>query len=182
MSDEATERVVLRGRLGMWTTGLLGALALWMLVDAAVRGAWTLVVLASPWLLALVMLCWALLVRPCVEVRRDGLRVVNLLRTHQVPWAEIEHLSVRYQLMVERTDGRVLRAWGSPTVERPRADDFDDPTSHKRPFVDVTTVIEHARGAMGTVASPGWTRIVWWPYAVVAGLMCLGALLGSLLG
>lgn len=182
MSDDATDRVVLRSRFGVWTTGVVGVFVLWLLIDAAVRGAWPLVLLASPWLLAVLTLCWSLLVRPCVEVRRDGLRIVNLVRTHHVAWADIGHLTVRYQLVVERTDGRVLRAWGSPTVERRRPDDHDDPTAHKRPFSDVVTVIEQARAELGTTESTSWTRIVWWPFALVVALYCLGALIASLLG
>lgn len=177
MTRPEGERVVIRGRSGWWITGALAALCLYLLVDAAVRGAWTTVLVSLPWLAAVVSACWALLVRPCVVVTPEGLLVVNIARTHLVPWAEIDELHVRYQLLVTRTDGRRLQAWGSPTTERSRrVTRTDAKGGAAKPFVEVVEVIEQARDEVGTVAAEAWTRFSWEPLALAAGCVALGVL------
>lgn len=178
MTVKAAKPVVLRGRSGQLSTVVLGVLMVWMLVDAAARGAWDLVLHASGWFLSALVLCWALLIRPRVEVRADGLCIVNLIRTHLVPWADIADLRMRYQLVIERTGGRAIRAWGSPSVERRRTDHDSGITNsaRKQRFVDVVTVIEQAHAEVGTTPASAWTRVVWWPFALAAAFACIGAL------
>ena len=201
--DRTPRRIVLRGGFGVWTTGAFAALALLLLVDAVVRGAWAVAAIAAPWLAFAVGLAWFFAVRPCVIVTADALRIVNLTRTIDVPWDEIADLHVRYLLIVECVDGRTITAWGAPPTARPRrvqfpvhgadagqreggADDLD------RRREEAPEAIERARAIVagaedgaqdGADASAGSTapatirtEYSWRPIAVLAGLAVLGTL------
>ena len=116
-----TDRVVLRSSGGIWIFCGLGALLIFLLGDAVVRGAFTFALSAAPWLLFILWGAYMLLARPCVVATPKTLILVNITRTHLVPWARITDLTSRFQLTVHCDDGRSIRSWGAPSVgvERP---------------------------------------------------------------
>lgn len=174
---EHQDRAVLRGSSGYWIVGVLGALLLYLLLDAAVRGAWNVVAVAMPWLLAVAWMAWLLLVRPCVVVAREGLSVVNVFVTHRVPWKYVDELSVRHQLIVSLVDGRRILAWGSPTTERSREVGSGRNSATKHPYVDAASVIEQIRESYGEDRSGNAEpsrRFAWPQYAVLCVLLLAG--------
>lgn len=180
MSPLSRDRIVIRGGSGQWIVGALTALCLYLLVDAAVRDEWRTVLVAAPWMGASVLICVVLLVRPCMVIGRDSLTVVNPVRTHVLPWREIDELTVRYQLVVVLIDGTRLSAWGSPTTHRPREIGHTQRSEvSPRRLVGVIDVIAQARDELGgdprraVVAS---TRIAWAPFAAIAVCVLLGLL------
>ncbi|WP_372593310.1 hypothetical protein [Actinotalea sp.] len=56
---------------------------------------------------------WALFWRPLVEVSDGGVRVVNVLRTIEIPWPVLDRAEVRWSLVVHTLDAR-WTAWGAP--------------------------------------------------------------------
>jgi hypothetical protein len=107
------ETVVLRSRAAQ-------VLGVAMVVVAAVGGWADLARVGAP--VALFgLLGWAAFWRPHVEVSDGGVRVVNTLRTVQVPWPAVESVDGRYGLRLVTAYGR-LSAWGAPApVGRQRA-------------------------------------------------------------
>jgi len=170
------DQIVMRGASGWWISGILVALFFFMLLDAAVRGEWSTVLVALPWMCAVLLICWGLLIRPRLIVTPIALTVVNVLRTHTLPWRDVTDLHVRYQLIVTLQDGKRIRAWGSPTVH-PRHDHaVGGSSSRDRGFVSVVEAIDQARDELGRPAdltTPASTRLVWWPliaFTVAVGL------------
>lgn len=64
---------------------------------------------------------WAALWRPHVEVADGGVRVVNTLRTVEVPWPALHDVDGRYGLRLETEHGAV-QAWGAAAPRRTRTD------------------------------------------------------------
>lgn len=185
MSTRSADRIVIRGASGWWISGVLAALFAYMLLDAAVRAEWSTILLALPWMCALLLVCWGLLIRPCLIVEPSGLTVVNIVRTHALPWREIADLHVRYQLVITLRDGTVIRAWGSPTVRPARSDPDTPKPPRNRAFVGVVEAIEQARDEVGRPADRGdrpSVRVVWWPMVALAVAVALGITTARLIG
>lgn len=178
VSGRGTDRIVIRGASGWWISGVLAALFAYLLIDAAVRAEWAIVLLSLPWMCAVLLVCWMLLIRPCLVIAPSTLTVVNVFRTHIIPWRDVAALQVRYQLVVELTDGTTIRAWGSPTV-RPRRDrEADVSTTHRsRAFVGVVEAIDRARDDVGRAPTGTASRTVdvaWLPLLALALAVALG--------
>ena len=59
------------------------------------------------------LLGWAVFWRPAVEVSDGGVRVINVLRTIEVPWPVLDRAEVRWSLEVHTLDGR-WTVWAAP--------------------------------------------------------------------
>ncbi|WP_256795984.1 PH domain-containing protein [Terrabacter sp. Ter38] len=101
------------------TVGVIGAAAgLALLVPGVLTEprSWTLI---SSVVLALVLL-WLFVVRPCVVIHAEGIRLVNPLRVVDVTWPAISEVRSRWALEIV-ADGRRYTAWGVPADPgRPR--------------------------------------------------------------
>ncbi|WEK60051.1 MAG: PH domain-containing protein [Candidatus Microbacterium colombiense] len=175
---------MIRGNSGWWISGVLASLFLFMLVDAAVRGEWTVILLTAPWMCVALIICWALLIRPRLVVSRDALTVVNVFRTHTVPWHDIDGLAVRYQLIVTLIDGNLIRAWGSPTThpQGPRGQ-TDEKEARARRFVGVVEAIERTRDVLGRPGSSlvrASRRFDWEPLAALGAAAVVGLITARL--
>lgn len=99
---------------------LVAAVSAFLVGDALVRGDWELV-LRSVGIVALVLWgIWVLLVRPSIRVDEGAITVVNVLRTVRVPWTEVAHIGMRFQIVLETRSGDEVRCWGGPTLPRPK--------------------------------------------------------------
>ncbi|MEW1955005.1 PH domain-containing protein [Terrabacter sp. NPDC080008] len=91
----------------------LGLLASALLSDPR---SWTL---ASTVVLALVLL-WLFVVRPCVVIHTEGIRLVNPMRVVELTWPVITEVRSRWALELV-AEGRRYTAWGVPADPgRPR--------------------------------------------------------------
>jgi hypothetical protein len=114
--SRATEQVTLRATGGLWTFATLCALTIFLFADSLTRGAIVFSLQTAPWALLILFVSYATLVRPCVVITPTELRLVNILRTHRLPWARIEDVTSRFQLRVCLDDGRRITSWGAPSV------------------------------------------------------------------
>jgi hypothetical protein len=81
---------------------------------------------AAP-LLLVGLLGWAGFWRPCVEVSDGGVRMVNVLRTVEIPWPAIEDVDGRFGLQLRTAYGS-FNAWGAGAPsgrQRARAHDSE---------------------------------------------------------
>ncbi|GAB4046335.1 hypothetical protein GCM10028775_01790 [Catellatospora paridis] len=116
-----------------WTFMILGPLFLacsWAVVGKA-DGAFLFVPLA----IGIVVFCWRGYIRPRVVAGVDDVTVVNIGKTHIVPWLDIERFEADYLLVVVRRPelGGPIRVWAVQaaklarrTGHRSRADDVAD--------------------------------------------------------
>ena len=67
-----------------------------------------------PPLAVVVLLAWAVLWRPLVEVSDGGVLLVNPWRTVHVPWPALREVDEKWSLTVRTTDGRAFTAYAAP--------------------------------------------------------------------
>lgn len=89
----------------------IGAL-IWDDPLSALRYAWPLVFVA--------ILAWALFWRPELHVEPHGVTVVNVLRTHFLPWPAVQSIDTRFALTLQTRTQRVP-VWATPAPGRHRA-------------------------------------------------------------
>lgn len=97
---------------------LLGAERNWPLISTTTLG---------------VVLLWLFIVRPCVVIHTEGVRIVNPLRTVDITWPMIEQIRSRWALELV-AQGRRYTAWGVPAeTARPRGRELLRRTAGQRP-------------------------------------------------
>lgn len=98
----------------------------WVAIAAAVVVA-ALVVLQVPPSTAVSMLGlpafiavlgWSCYLRPRVLLREDGMRVVNILRTYDVPFSRITDIDLRLGVTLETDTGKKIGVWSLPNAGR----------------------------------------------------------------
>jgi hypothetical protein len=110
-----TERI--RSQFGPLLAGSVAALCLLAAgVVVAYEGPSTLLTV-WPWLGIVGLLAWALYWRPAVFVTDAGVRLVNPLRTIDVPWPALEAIETKWALTLVTAWGR-YRAWAAPAPGR----------------------------------------------------------------
>ncbi len=65
----------------------------------------------------LIYLAWLLFWQPHIQVSEQGVIIVNLLRTHQIPWGQITRIDTRWALEIF-TEKRRYTAWSAPAPGR----------------------------------------------------------------
>jgi hypothetical protein len=71
----------------------------------------------GPWLALVAGACWATFWRPRVEVSDGGVRLVNVLRTIDIPWPAITAIETRWALTLDTAYG-TYTAWAAPAPGR----------------------------------------------------------------
>jgi hypothetical protein len=113
---DAVGPTVIRSTSGYWLTGALTIVVIIFSIDATVRGDLGYFLATMPWELLAIWLLFVTLVRPRILVYPGRLRVINLLRSHDIAWSAIGHLGGRYQLIISLQDGRKISCWGAPAT------------------------------------------------------------------
>ena len=124
-----------------WTTTVAGALVA-LLIVVQVPPAAAVAMLGLPVLIATVG--WACYLRPRVLLTGWGLRVVNIVRTHDVPFARVESIDQRLGVTLTTDAGKRIGVWSLPDAGRRvrRPGMFGQSAE---PHVDDDTVVQDAR-------------------------------------
>jgi hypothetical protein len=109
-------RKVLRPTSGYWLAGTLTVVVLVFSIDALVHLDFAYLLTALPWQLLAIWVLYVLLVRPAIVIEPQHLRVINLVRQHDIAWSAIERFGGRYQLIVFLHGGRKIACWGAPAT------------------------------------------------------------------
>src|SRR5262245_14469902 len=80
---------------------------------AVADGVPSLVVWAWP-IVLVAWLAWAVYIRPHVLIHEGFIEIVNVFRSHRVPWGDVADVDSRYALTIHTTGGRSIRAWAAP--------------------------------------------------------------------
>lgn len=99
------------GQILAWVA--IGVCAVGLVFIAVTDGVGALALWAWP-ILLVAWLAWALYVRPSVQISEGFIEIVNVFRTHRVPWGDVADVESRYALTVRTTGGRDIRAWAAP--------------------------------------------------------------------
>ncbi len=81
---------------------------------------------------------------PRLVISRDGVRIVNGLKTHTIPFIQVQDLEVRHSVRVT-ANGRRFTSWGAPVPRNAIAAGLD--VSRGRQFQALTPTNEHLRAA-----------------------------------
>ena len=118
-AGDAPARRVLRPTSGTVILIVSGVVALWLLVDAAIRAGLPEMLRLAPWILLAVWGVYIALYAPHVAFDRDGVLVQNYLRRTWIPWSRVSDIEMRWQLQFALTGGSTLVAYGGPVAGRP---------------------------------------------------------------
>jgi hypothetical protein len=89
----------------------------------------------APWLALMTLACWATFWRPCVVVSHVGVRLVNVLRTIDVPWPAIQLVDTKWALTLVTAVG-TFTSWAAPAPgarAAARSLGRDGPIAHRGP-------------------------------------------------
>lgn len=98
-----------------WTTVVAGVLVTLLIVVQVPPGA-AVAMMGLPVLIATVG--WACYLRPRVLLSGWGLRVVNIVRTHDVPFTRIDSIDQRLGVTLSTDEGRRIGIWALPDAGR----------------------------------------------------------------
>jgi hypothetical protein len=91
-------------------------------VDAVVEGTPGYLATVAAVMAAIAFATWLVLASPCLVVESEGLRIVNPVRVHWVPFAALDTVSVRGLTTVTLLPGaartRPITSWNAPGVPR----------------------------------------------------------------
>ena len=131
--------VVLRQTGAVLIPVAVWALCVLALADAVVEGTPTFAVRVGVVASAVAWAVWVGLASPCMVVERAGLRIINPLRTHWVPYGALDEVRVRglTSVTARHVSGRLrsITSWNAPGV----------PLRYTAAAPPVATVIEHFR-------------------------------------
>jgi len=102
------------GRVLALVTGLLVALGL---INTLISGGTQAIQGSLVFSLLLIYLAWLLFWQPNLKVSDGGVIIVNLLRTHQIPWDQILRIDTRWALQID-TEKAKYTAWSAPAPGR----------------------------------------------------------------
>jgi hypothetical protein len=108
---------VFRPAFGRVLAVVVGAMCGVAVVVTAAQGSVRDVVTALPWLALVAGACWAIFWRPRVEVSDGGVRIVNVMRTIDVPWPAIRDVETKWALKLVTAYG-AFTAWAAPSGGR----------------------------------------------------------------
>ncbi|WOF24430.1 PH domain-containing protein [Microbacterium betulae] len=108
--------VVFRPRLNRVMSVLIWAVSGAVMVVGVVRGGPQTLPVLLPWA-ALAAVTWAVLWQPHVRLDDEEVRLVNVLRTVDVPWPALVHVDTKYALTLH-VPGRAFSATAAPAPGR----------------------------------------------------------------
>jgi hypothetical protein len=158
------------------TGAVLVPAAVWIfcvlaVADAVVEGSAGYALRITVLMTAIAFAVWLVLASPCLVVERDGLRIVNPLRVHRIPFAALDAVRVGGMTMVTARHAsgrsRSITSWNAPGV----------PRRYTPSTAPVASVIESFRTSWESSAGPeGGAAVVatswrWRPALVLLALV-----------
>lgn len=114
--------VVLRANGALLVPGVVWVFCFLAVVDSVVEGSLGLALRTTVLMSAIAFGAWMGLASPCLAVGHDGLRIVNPLRIHAIPFGALDSVRVRGLTVVTArvASGRLrsVTSWNAPGVPR----------------------------------------------------------------
>jgi hypothetical protein len=148
-----------------------------LVADAIVRGRWDVAAASAPAVALGIWVATVVFLTPGVRLTERGVTVWNVLRTTFVPWADVEQITTRFQVVVTTRGGLRIRCWGAPTAARPKPT-RDDATGNRSARPSVSAAHQVIDAFWERHRRPGGETGVWrrwnWPAVFVGGVLLLG--------
>lgn len=113
----STESKSFRPNFGRWLTGFFAVMASVTALVGLIGSGPDVVLTLWPWLALLVGTCWAIFWHPEVRAGDDGVTLVNVWHSIEVPWAALIGVETKWALTLV-TPERRYRAWAAPAPGR----------------------------------------------------------------
>ncbi|MDP9806051.1 hypothetical protein J2S70_000633 [Trueperella bonasi] len=108
--------LVLRAKSTRFYAYLLWFLAGVILLASVMNGGFSELIWATPVSALIAAIGWATFWNPRIEVGPGGLRIVNIVREHLVPWSDLHFAENRWGLYVySKTDAKKMSVWAVPS-------------------------------------------------------------------
>jgi hypothetical protein len=148
-----------------------------------VRADWRVFAFAIAPALLLTWALWIVLYRPAVRYDARGAIVVNIGRTHVLPWNRVTRIRQRLGIDFDLDDGRIVKAVGVPPPRRPGnlASNFDRRTRPVHDFSRNAEILEGFRVAAAPVEASVMSRWDVIPLAIGAVLV-VAVVIDALIG
>jgi hypothetical protein len=162
--------LVLRAKNTMLVPIALWAFCVGALADAVIEGSVSFIVDVAVLMATIAFLAWLAFASPCLVVQVEGLRVVNPLRVHWIPYAALDEVRVRglTTLTARASTGEVrsVTSWNAPG--QPRTPQLETPSVAE--LVERTRYAWEVRSGAG---EPDQSMITTWRIREVAVLAVL---------
>lgn len=125
-------------------------------------------ILLAPWILLALWGIYVGVFASSVITSADGLLVQNFLRVTRIPFSAVADIRMRYQLVIETTEGRTITCYGGPVSARSgsrRAATDDRPAAGSQ---DAERIIDAWQEAIEPTAVAAPVRRMWDAPALVA--------------
>ncbi|KAA9086665.1 PH domain-containing protein [Microbacterium radiodurans] len=166
-----------------------GLLAVFLLGDVFIRGGVAQGLRLTPWVALVVWAIYATLFAPSVAVDERAIVIANPLRVTRAPWPAVTDVRLRWQIVVDTTDGRSVSAFGGPSPGRParplrgaRRSEVDEAARTPASVREAEEIRETWRANVDapgeTSVTTSWNRQVLIPFAVIAAGIALTLILG----
>lgn len=173
---------VYRSTLSVITAWAVIVVAGIMLVDALLRGAPSLWVVAGPGLVAAAVAAWAFVYRPCLRLGSDELVLVGPMREIVVPYGSVRDVRVRAVVAVDTPSGTYSARAGPERNRRFKGRDHADEASDiiRRRAAEVRDgEVREAGISSASDAGEVRVRLLWLPWAVCFGLAAVSIIAGA---
>lgn len=110
----AQRSITYRSSFNIVMVVIVAALAVFLTIDAAIRGFWGIALITLLWSLAVTGALALLLVLPKLTADRMGLTCVGPVSTWSIPWVRVDSVQTRRLLLVRTTDGRKITLFSMP--------------------------------------------------------------------
>lgn len=129
--DSHRRSAVLRTPVG-WALPIVGwVVCLFFAANLVLTGTPHIVLQYLPWLVFAAWVLYLFFWRPCLIVKADRMRVVNLIREHRIPFGAVLSYRVLQTVTIETTAGRIA-SWGAPGITKL------DSRARRRPAIGTT--------------------------------------------
>lgn len=135
-----------RSRTALLWMVLATTVVVFGLGDALVRGGVAITLQLAPWVLLVLWLIWVLLYATHVRTDTHGIRVHNVLRIVDIPWARVTDITMRWQLEVHLDSGETVRAFGGPAPKGVRAGRRGADSAAQTDLAEISALWDAQRG------------------------------------
>ena len=120
--DKAPGSISLRHSSALWVPAVIWLFCLFAVVDAIAEGTPGFAVKVGLLVAGIALVVYVVLAKPALILDNEGITVVNVLRTHRVPFGALVDVRVRglTSIVARTADGgqQSITSWNAPGVKR----------------------------------------------------------------
>ncbi|MFY9262255.1 MAG: PH domain-containing protein [Actinomycetaceae bacterium] len=107
--------VTIRGEAFQRSAYIIAILAVLIVIASGLNGGLSEMILVAPFALLFVFVGWMGWWNPRIEVSAGGVRIVNIVREHFVPWTDFYEAENKWGLYIHTRSGKKFSVWSVPS-------------------------------------------------------------------